>query len=548
MSSSAAIHEPFEAMSDDPLMLAYAGGNAHAFDALYGRHETALYRFIRRLLGLRLAAEVDEVFNETWSRIISARDGFSPRQASWRVWAFTIAHRMANDRLQTSGREVAFYAHDEDGDGLDAAQLFSRGLLRDGAANDAAQPSQEELAFWQAAGRRLLACLDELSDHQRAAFLLHQEEGFTPEAIAATLDLGAETVRGHQRRALKKLRECMERYLSVGRARMSPADDLHDDHLRQALAHAPDQNAVPDWRLRKAILRKAHDAIGATDPDTDAAELERAARPWWRPERARGGRRARRWGVAFASVLAALVVVVLWRREPASGPKLDAEIVKVAPAPSTPPAPASPPAPELAATAVEPLPSPPAPPEQVAVSPPSSPPPPAQRPPPPPRPLPVAPPIAMVPPSVDGAPGIPPSPPARKPPPTTRTDETEPPTFAALATWSRITISRRGGESRTLSRAEARELNALLGSAALSAAGPRPLAGAPEWRVTLERGKESLAVFEIAGAQVRWREGGTPSATGVPSAPALAALRQALEEAVQPPPAAAAEAEPPRNP
>ncbi|MDM0032641.1 RNA polymerase sigma factor [Variovorax sp. J22P271] len=217
MPSPTAIPDPFDALSDDQLMLAYAGGNVHAFDALYERHESAVLRFARRLLGQRLAAEVEEVFKETWSRIVSARDSFSPKQSSWRVWAFTIAYRMANERLRVSGREVAFYAHDEDGDGLDAAQLFSRGLLRDGAAaaNDAAQPSQEELAFWQAAGRRLLACLDELPDDQRAAFLLHQEEGFTPEAMAATLDIGVETVRGHQGRALKKLRGCMERYLSV---------------------------------------------------------------------------------------------------------------------------------------------------------------------------------------------------------------------------------------------------------------------------------------------------------------------------------------------
>ena len=133
---------------------------------------------------------------------------------------------------------------------------------------------------------------------------------------------------------------------------------------------------------------------------------------------------------------------------------------------------------------------------------------------------------APAPAAAGGAAALPPGP-TRKPPPTVRTEETEPPSFDALASWSRITISRRGGESRSLSRPEARELNALLGSAALSAVGPRPLAGTPEWRVTLERGVDSLAVFEISGAQVRWREGRAPPATGVPSPAALAALRQA---------------------
>jgi hypothetical protein len=146
-----------------------------------------------------------------------------------------------------------------------------------------------------------------------------------------------------------------------------------------------------------------------------------------------------------------------------------------------------------------------------------------------------------------GAAALPPAP-ARKPPPTVRTEETDPPSFAALATWSRITISRRGGDSRSLSRPEARELNALLGSAALSAVGARPLTGTPEWRVTLERGVDSLAVFEISGAQVRWREGRAPAATGVPSPEALAALRQALQEAVRAPEAAAEPPPPPLPP
>ena len=198
-------------LPDDQLMLAYAGGDTAAFDVLYARHEGALFRFVRRLMGVRLSAEVDEVFQETWVRVIKARASFSPQGASWRTWAFTIAHNLAMDRLRQSGREVSYYAHDEDGDGLEAGVLFSRGLLR----AEATHPSAEELAFWRAAGRRLLACLDELPDEQRAVFLLQQEEGFTVEAMAQSLDIGFETVRSRLRYGLQKLRICMERYLSA---------------------------------------------------------------------------------------------------------------------------------------------------------------------------------------------------------------------------------------------------------------------------------------------------------------------------------------------
>ena len=38
-------------MPDEQLMQAYAAGDAAAFDALYARHEGALFRFVRRLFG-----------------------------------------------------------------------------------------------------------------------------------------------------------------------------------------------------------------------------------------------------------------------------------------------------------------------------------------------------------------------------------------------------------------------------------------------------------------------------------------------------------------
>ena len=59
--------------SDDALMTAYAGGDAAAFEQLYARHRTGLYRFVRRLLGSALAAQTDEVFQDTWLRVVHAR-------------------------------------------------------------------------------------------------------------------------------------------------------------------------------------------------------------------------------------------------------------------------------------------------------------------------------------------------------------------------------------------------------------------------------------------------------------------------------------------
>jgi len=122
-----------------------------------------------------------------------------------------------------------------------------------------------------------------------------------------------------------------------------------------------------------------------------------------------------------------------------------------------------------------------------------------------------------------------------------RVDVGAPPTFNALSQWTRLRISRAGGDSRSLARAEARDLSALVGSAALAGVGAQPLSGSPDWRIALERNGEVLAVLELAGGQVRWRENGMPPGTGAPGAGALAALREALEEAsAAPTPAAPA--------
>lgn len=194
-------------MPDDDLMLAYARGDAVAFERLYARHEAGLYRFVRRLLGARFGAQVDEVFQECWLRIIAARESFVAGSARgtgrWRAWAYTIAHNAAMDRLRGSGREIQIDGGTDDEPGLDWLQ----------AQLGMAHPSAEDEAFWRAAGQQILHCLDELPAEQRAAFLLHYEDGDTLEGLATRLGLAFETAKSRLRYALKKLRRCMRHYL-----------------------------------------------------------------------------------------------------------------------------------------------------------------------------------------------------------------------------------------------------------------------------------------------------------------------------------------------
>jgi RNA polymerase sigma factor (sigma-70 family) len=194
---------PHPELPDEDLMLAYAAGDVAAFDALYARHEAALYRFVRRLLGGALAAQADEVFQDTWLRIVAARASFRPQGAAWRTWAFTIAHNAAMDRLRVSGREVTLQRDEEGDEPLDWLM----------AHQEQVAPSSEDRAFWRAAGAQLLHCLEDLPPPQRAAFLLHHEDGASVEDLAQRLALPFETAKSRLRYALKKLRACMGTYL-----------------------------------------------------------------------------------------------------------------------------------------------------------------------------------------------------------------------------------------------------------------------------------------------------------------------------------------------
>ncbi len=203
------------ATEDDTLMLAFAHGDAQAFERLYARHEAALYRFVRRLLGPALAAQVDEVFQDTWLRVVAQRERYTasstPQQAAFRTWLFTLAHHRCIDLLRRSGREVAL--PDDDGDA--PFQPHGEAWLDWPAAG---QAPHDDALFWRRAGERLLACLERLPPGQKAVFLLHHEEGLGLDELATALTLNFEAAKSRLRYAMSKLRTCMGAYLPAGAA------------------------------------------------------------------------------------------------------------------------------------------------------------------------------------------------------------------------------------------------------------------------------------------------------------------------------------------
>jgi RNA polymerase sigma-70 factor (ECF subfamily) len=191
-------------MSDEDLMREFCAGDGKAFHSLYARHEKPLYRYLRRMLGVGLNAQVDEVFQDAWMRLVDARESWQPRDGvAFKTWLFTLAHHRAVDVLRKTGREFSVDDGWLDNESDTPWQLWP--------ASSAEQPEQQ--AFWRKAGQQLLHCLDGLPALQRAAFLLHHEDGLSLDEMTQVLNAEFETVKSRLRYALSKLRLCMGAHL-----------------------------------------------------------------------------------------------------------------------------------------------------------------------------------------------------------------------------------------------------------------------------------------------------------------------------------------------
>ena len=80
--------------TDEQLMLAYGTGDAAAFELLYSRHRGPLFRFM--LHQVRVHATAEELYQDVWQRVITARSRYTP-EAKFSTWLFQIAHNRITD-------------------------------------------------------------------------------------------------------------------------------------------------------------------------------------------------------------------------------------------------------------------------------------------------------------------------------------------------------------------------------------------------------------------------------------------------------------------
>jgi len=176
---------------DEDLMLAYAAGDAAAFDALYARHKGGVYRYLLRQS--RQAGIADELFQDVWANLIRARTSYRPT-AKFTTWLYRLAHNRMIDHYRAAG-VVTLVSADDDAH----ADLVSE-MAADARDEPELRAGNREL------GERLKEAVAALPAAQREAFLLHQEGGLSLAEVAELTDVGVETVKSRLRYAMSKLR------------------------------------------------------------------------------------------------------------------------------------------------------------------------------------------------------------------------------------------------------------------------------------------------------------------------------------------------------
>ncbi|MBS0373168.1 MAG: RNA polymerase sigma factor [Proteobacteria bacterium] len=180
--------------SDEALMQSFAGGDGGAFETLYRRHESRVYRFLCRQLGDRETA--NDLMQEIWFAVARHAARYEPR-ARFTTWLYTLARHRVVDVWRS--RRPALSLDEDDGEGEPlAAQL--PGDPRD-------QP--ERRAESAASAEQILAALARLPDEQREAFLLRAEAELSVEEIAEVTGTSFETAKSRLRYARGRLRELL---------------------------------------------------------------------------------------------------------------------------------------------------------------------------------------------------------------------------------------------------------------------------------------------------------------------------------------------------
>lgn len=183
-------------------MLKVAAGDNSAFEELVVRYQDRLVGFFFHLVHDRTTAE--DLAQEAFLRVFRSRERYEAT-ARFSTWLFRIAHNLASNQKRGAARrrEIPLAS------GSGSYDLPSQGenLAEKSALMPTRQLDSSELR------EVVRIAIDELSERQRTAVVLHKFEEMSYEEIGDVMGLGPVAVKSLISRARGKLKEALERFV-----------------------------------------------------------------------------------------------------------------------------------------------------------------------------------------------------------------------------------------------------------------------------------------------------------------------------------------------
>lgn len=171
-------------------------GDAAAFETLFRRFNRPVASFA----AARRAADPEGVVNETFLRVFRSLPTFEGNEAQFSGWIFRIARNLVIDDVRRQGRRI-----DEV-----PSEALSTPSSTDGPAAPT-QPGADTLALANFENDDIERHLDCLTAEQRDIILLRVVADQSIEVVAATLGKSISAVKSTQFRAIRQLREALEK-------------------------------------------------------------------------------------------------------------------------------------------------------------------------------------------------------------------------------------------------------------------------------------------------------------------------------------------------
>ena len=180
-------------VKDKELVDQYRHGHVQAMEALVERYRRMLFGFILNRVGD--SDESDEIFQETWFRVIRKIDTY--RERNFAGWLVRIARNVTIDRIRRRKPNLSLDAQPEGGRSL--AELIP---ANDPGARNQLQASQLGQAIAQAVAG--------LPDEQKEVFLMRVEANLSFKEISRAQGVSINTALARMQYALAKLRPLLK--------------------------------------------------------------------------------------------------------------------------------------------------------------------------------------------------------------------------------------------------------------------------------------------------------------------------------------------------